>query len=545
MAQKIIGLDIGSYSIKAALFETTFRNYELISVFHSKPLGLEDIDPVDHEVVITENILQLLQKHRVDKASFVTSIPGRQVSSRLLDLPLPAKQISKVLPFELESYVPFELEDIVIDHHVIDAEKTQSLCMAAATQKQNIEKHLELCNHASVDPTFITFDSIALYNLHNQCLRTDLGTYAIVDIGHTQTSICIVSKQKLHFVRTLYTAGMAMTEAVREKLDLTLSQAMEVKEAHGIVELELRPLQSQDLKRLSNGLKTVIDPLFREILQTFHAYKSQMEGRCHPIERVYFCGGSSLIKNLPEYFSSLVNIPSQRLPLFGSNSDEDKKNSKEYMFAGAVAIGLKLAARGKATTDVENIDFRQGEFSYAKDLGDIRDKVLFYGKWAAAVFLVALFQVIFKGQNLSSQLKSAEDRSIQLYSSAFSEDSKPSSSSYAIRKINSKIAELQAKQETLTSGLNQLTALGILQEISEKIPSTIKIDTSTLSIERNKIVLRGSTDSFASVDRIVTTLEKIDGFDRIEKGDIRESAEGDKTFQITILVGGEEKEEEG
>ncbi|MCB0327078.1 MAG: pilus assembly protein PilM [Bdellovibrionales bacterium] len=542
MAQKIIGLDIGSYSIKAALFEASFRNYDLISVFQSKPLQLEDLDPQDHSVVITENILQLFQKHQIEKAHVVSSISGKFVSARFLDLPLPAKQIQKILPFELESYVPFELDDILIDHHLIQGEKTRSLTIAAATQKEVVEKHLELCHQAQIDPSFVSFDSISLYNLHHHCLHTETGTYALVDIGHTQSSICIVSNGKLHFVRTLYTAGYAMTEAIKQGLDLTTSQASEVKHNHGIVELEHRRLQSDDLKRLSKAIKTVIDPLFREIMQTFHAYKSQVDEHSQSIEKVYFCGGSSLIKNLPEYFTSLVNIPAKRLPLFGDTT-ESNKNPGEPIFAQAVGIGLKLAARGKAQGQLESVDFRQGDYAFAKDLGDLKDKVVFYATWVAVVFVFALLQVIFHGQSLKHALENQEGKSIALYQSIFPDERKPSRSSSAFRALSGKMSELQAKQETLTSGLNQLTALGILQQISTSLPEAIKLDTTTLSIERNKIVLRGETDSFASVDKIVSIFENIEGFDRIEKGDIRENSEGGKSFQITIVVG--EKSDEG
>ncbi|MEZ4845886.1 MAG: hypothetical protein R2877_02655 [Bdellovibrionota bacterium] len=68
MAQKILGLDIGSHSIKAALFDTAFRVYTLTDLFQSAPLHLDEAPPEEHDIIITESIQQMLQKqHRHQK----------------------------------------------------------------------------------------------------------------------------------------------------------------------------------------------------------------------------------------------------------------------------------------------------------------------------------------------------------------------------------------------------------------------------------------------------------------------------------------------
>ena len=121
MLQKILGLDIGSYSIKAALFETTFRSYELTDLFESAPFAADELAPEDRPVVITEAILRLLQDHSIAAPTVVTAISGMGVSTRILTLPLPARQVSRVLPFELEPFLPFDLDEIIVDHHLISS----------------------------------------------------------------------------------------------------------------------------------------------------------------------------------------------------------------------------------------------------------------------------------------------------------------------------------------------------------------------------------------------------------------------------------------
>ncbi|MEZ4845887.1 MAG: pilus assembly protein PilM [Bdellovibrionota bacterium] len=101
----------------------------------------------------------------------------------MLKLPLPPKQLSKVLPFEIENYIPFPLEDLIIDHHIIQSSKTETVCLAAAAQKNIIEHHIHLLGKVGIQPSFITFDTPLLYNL-NQLIGGSVKTYAIIDLGY-------------------------------------------------------------------------------------------------------------------------------------------------------------------------------------------------------------------------------------------------------------------------------------------------------------------------------------------------------------------------
>jgi hypothetical protein len=123
-------------------------------------------------------------------------------------------------------------------------------------------------------------------------------------------------------------------------------------------------------------------------------------------------------------------------------------------------------------------------------------------------------------------------------------DDKSKTSKAAIKKLETKVQEIQQKQDVLTSGLNKTTALGVLRQLSVLILNDVQIDTKELSIEGNKITLRGDTDTFASVDKIVAYVQAFPEFSRVEKGDIRDTPEGKKSFQMTILVGEDGKDKD-
>lgn len=548
MPQNVLGLDIGSFSIKAALFDTTFRSYALTDLFESPPLQADEIDAAERPVVITEAILRLLKENHLRPSTIVTALSGLTVSTRTLTLPLPEKQVPKVLPFELESFLPFDLEEIVVDHHTIFASKNSTTVLAAAVKKTVIADHLALLRGAGLEPAFVGLDSLFLYNLNQLTLKDDPSTYAIIDLGHQKTSICIVSNHRIQLVRTLFTAGHAITESVRTHLDLTLPQASEAKHSHSIVEIEGHPLRSDDLKRLSAAIQKVLDPLIVEILQTFQSYRAQRreaeEEKSQLVQNLYLCGGSSLTRNLPEYFAARTGLPTSRLTLFPENSPGAKSSSaRDPVLAPAVALGLRAAVRGASAKRVATVNFRKGDFAFARDLSPLKEKAFFFGKWVAVLFLAALLHVGIKYNNLAHQ-RSQIDKVILQEVRKIIPDAKnpPKKASEALKLLKERIASYREKQEILTAGLNDMTALGVLREVSSRIPPEVLLDTQELSIDRNRVTLRGFTDSFASVDRVVAALKQHPLFQRIETGDIREATEGKKAFQITVTIGKEAPE---
>ncbi|MEZ4845888.1 MAG: hypothetical protein R2877_02665 [Bdellovibrionota bacterium] len=335
-------------------------------------------------------------------------------------------------------------------------------------------------------------------------------------------------------------------EAIRNDMNLTLNKPdSEVKEKHGILELDNQPLRSGDLQRLSTSIKSVIESAFPRNLP-IHASvpftrlipeDSQRNNTfCSAEERLFFAPAV-------EYFTQLINIPSQRLHLLEDQDPERASRPKEPLFATAVGIGMKVSARGKNAALIESINFRKGIFAFNKSLGDFEDKLWFIGKWVLVIFAVAFLQLLFRNYNLRHENSVVEKAAISEVKKIIPDD-KSKSGKAALKKLETKIQELQQKQEVLTAGLNRTTALGILRQLSVLITEDIRVDTKELSIERNKITMRGDTDAFSSVDRIVTSLQTFPEFTRVEKGDVRDTSDGKKSFQLTILVG-EEGEEKG
>lgn len=538
MAEKILSLDVGHYSVKAALFEATFRDYTLVDLYESNPLGLENIDPTEHDTVIREAISRIIRDNNIQASTYISALSGMLCSVYSLHLPLPSAQIAKVLPFELENYISREIEDLTIDHYVQKAEKTSTKLLAAAIPSTFIEAHLDNLRSAEVDPVGLGLASASIFNTsfyHGCKLETNHGL--IIDIGHKQTSLCFFKDGRIVFIRTVLGGGEMLDTGIRKDLDLTLEQAREVKHEHGLLPLKGQQMRSQDLDKLSTSIKNAMGPVVQKIQQSVALYMTnhldQAENEAREIEKVFLVGGTSCLQHLPEFMEENLGLPCERLDILADEHLIDQS----CKFATAIGVAMKAAVRGEALKKVTNFDFRKGPFAFAKDLSGLKNILLFFAKWVLVIFMVGICAQGVRYFQLKSQLDMEEKKALSTFKRVASDlNRNPKSSAAALRMMQGHLGDYRNKQEILTAGLNDQTALGVLLEISQLIPQTIPLDAQEMSIDQNKITLRAQTDSFESIDRIVSAIKSKDAFQNIDLGDRREATDGKKAFTLTITI---------
>ncbi len=551
MGQYVLGLDLGGYSIKASLFETTFSNYELVNLFESSPLYVEDLSEEEKDKVYVSALKKLIEGNKLLPDVIVYGLPGNIISTRILHFPISdEKKIARILPMEFESHVPFPLDTIVLDYHLVQKGKEGATVIACAVQKEQLARHLALLNSCGIDPRIVDIDSLSLYNLLNISDLDPDGTYAFIDIGHFKTSLCITKEGKAHFIRTMSTAGLAITNSIRYEFDLIYKQAERLKHKHGIIELENQSLPSSQMRKISNAIRKAIDPLIQDIIQSIHAFQAgshSLGGEKQKIDKIFLTGGSSLLPNIGGYIQQISNIPVENFSGFSDKPELKKRlGPKESFFHQAVALGLRSALRGSRRQKLSRLNFRKDEFAVKQETEVIVKTAKKYAIWTAVLLLCFFINIGVRHHILSQRLKKTEKQIIQLFHNtvkSFPKNQKISASK-AVRIMQAKLNENLKRYEVLTAGLKGVTALEILKAISEKMPKDVTVDISRLNISGGKVFLRGETNSFASVDKIVTALSSYKYFTDVQKGEVKDApTPGKKSFSLSMRISTDDVED--
>src|SRR3972149_10692850 len=225
MSRKILGLDIGSYSIKAVLIKEGFGKVEPVSFIEKRLINGGDI-----RGDVQGLIRSIFQEGPLNPDIVVSSVAGNNVSVHYLQIPFSDEsKISRVVPNEVENLIPFHLEDMVIDQFILSKGNGakpnggSSVCVALI-KKQTLQGHIDTLKEASVDTKVIELESLAFYHAFMQWYKTE-DTVALLDIGAERSNLCIVSKGKPALVRTFVRGGNSVTAAIRDACGGSMEEA--------------------------------------------------------------------------------------------------------------------------------------------------------------------------------------------------------------------------------------------------------------------------------------------------------------------------------
>ncbi|UCD85945.1 MAG: type IV pilus assembly protein PilM [Deltaproteobacteria bacterium] len=519
MPKTIIGLDIGSHSIKAARLQGSIRSFE-IDAFYEKIIPRESEYP--SEEVIIDTLREMVSEGEMGGYTFITSLPGNRLFARIISLPFTdEKKIEQVVDFEVEGDLPFPLEELVVDYHILQKKEKESRILVSAVEKEFFKNYLSVLATAGIDPRIVDIDSLALFNLSQiitagndkeKCL-------SIIDFGASKTSICIFNNGQVFFVRTIPLAGDSITREVQKDFGLSFAQAEEIKLHNG-------ELSQDEKERLSMIIRKVVGQLLQEISQTFYHFGEMNIKR---VDEVFICGGTSNLLNLPEYLTEKLGIEVKKLKVVKEIPNSLTRTSElDSISPQSIALALREVSRA----NVSQINFRKGEFSFRKAIKEIQGSLIFTGVMAFVILFLASFSFFSRYYQTNSQYQELQKETNAIFAETFPGEVKIVD---PVRQMQSKIEEMERKIGY--SSENAEPILDFLQEICERIPNEIKIDVEDLLIDFEQIRMKGKTESIEAVDIIKNELSKNERFKKVEVKDTRRGIdESIFNFQINISL---------
>lgn len=532
MPQKILGLDIGTYSIKVAEVERGFKSFDLVH-FYERPVQYNDVLTVEES--LTAAIQAVLEDNGLAWDEIVCAIPGSKIATRLITLPFGnMRKIDQTVEFELEEFIPFSLDQVVFDYNATIINKNLSKVMVAYSSKADFVKHLTVLNNAGVDPRIICVEGAELINLMYFGLVPPEGSYAIIDVGHTKTTVTIGKGKKLILTRTIPIAGKKINDVIHSRLHIPIDEAARLKVEAGHLSAEDETQVDELTKGINESIKTVIDELLIHVRQTFFSYRDE-EGEY--VSGIYLCGGTSRLPGLDTYFSYKLR---QNVTFLDCTDFHFSKLDKTEVHPNVVAQALALALRGLSMGGGTGINFRSGEFAYkgnVKKLGGGARQAA-----TAAVLIIFLGSLYFTMQYCALNKKTqriTEDIATVITQAL------PDVQKQAIRSPQSGLALLKGKKAEIDEKINKLkdalgvSSLDILKEISSRFPprADITVDIENLTVNKNLIKLDGRTTSFEAVDKIASSLETSEMFKNVAKGNVRKGVQGEIKFDMTMEMG--------
>jgi type IV pilus assembly protein PilM len=340
----LIGLDIGSSSIKVCQVEKKQKRY------HLKSFGLANLPPsaishgtIKEPAVIAGILKSLLANLNLNSPEVVFALSGHSVIVKQITLPLlTEKELAQSLPFEAKQHIPFELSEVNLDFHIVGPAREDPDFMSVllvAAKKEVLGDYLEVLNLSGLEAVVVDVAAFALANAYEANYALDAQPVALIDLGAGQTTLMVVHQDGPIYTREISMGGSQLTETIQALGHLSFEEAEKLK-LQGNREddhlEQLAPAFLETLRSWSLEIKRALDFLITS------------DPSSKPFKLV-LSGGSSLLPGFSDLLSEEMQLPAEFLNPFAQVQLDPAGIDPNYLRAvgpqAAIAFGLSIRHR--------------------------------------------------------------------------------------------------------------------------------------------------------------------------------------------------------
>ncbi len=318
-----IGIDIGSFSVKLIELEDKRGRYSLVRC------GLNPVVNGDTRSALE----QFISKGRLPSRRVNISISGSSAIVRYIEMPpMKKEELRSAIKFEASKYLPFDINDCIIDCAMLDRTSSGSQrVLLAAVKKNEVDRLLGLFKELGLEVNVIDIDSFALVNSFNRAMGKKDGneTCALINLGARFSNMNIIMKGDIYFTRDVLWGGMDITERIKSAMGINLDEAEALKQ---------RPAEKR--QDVVNVTAPVLERFTSQIRMSFDYFESQF-GKV--IEGLYISGGSSYLFNIVDFLKENLGVNvAMWNPFEGISILEKSEDLETWPAIFAVALGLAL-----------------------------------------------------------------------------------------------------------------------------------------------------------------------------------------------------------
>ena len=336
----LVGLDIGSRSLKAAEISDSKRGREL------KRFGMTDIPhgaiedgTINDPESVAEAIRQLFKGYNIKERNVAISIGGYSVIVKKIAVQtMDEEQLQETIHFEAEQYIPFDISDVNLDFQILGPNETnpnQMNVFLVAAKKEMVDDYYNLANLAGLNPCIIDVEAFALQNAYEISYDVRDDNIALIDIGASKTSLNILKGNNSVFMRDVSLGCSQINQKVISLVDCSFDEAENLKFGDNTDRLS-----AEDLKGIISSVVADWCTEIRRALDFFYSTYPDDQ-----IKRIILSGGGASIKEFRELLGVEASAEVETINPFRGIYVDDRFDSefiKQIAPQAAITMGLAL-----------------------------------------------------------------------------------------------------------------------------------------------------------------------------------------------------------
>ncbi|MBC5824649.1 MAG: type IV pilus assembly protein PilM [Candidatus Eremiobacteraeota bacterium] len=312
-AQRYIGIDFGSFELKAVQFAPSPRGPLLEHVYKvPTPANAIKDGVITDPPLIGEALRQMIADGAFTAKRTVSAVAGPTVVVRQVTMPaMNERELLSSTKYEAERFLPYSVEEAQIDAKILgrsdDGQNMDVLIVSA--QKDLVISQMAALAYVSLSPAVIEVEP---FSLVRAMLAPDDAAFeqniAIINVGASSTSINITKGGFVPFTRNVPIGGNAITKAIATGLNVSLEEAEKMKREKAAIlsQRDSEPV-APTVTRIFNVITPPLTELVTEIHKSLDYFRTRFRGEV--IESVILGGGTARLASLDAFLSHELALP--------------------------------------------------------------------------------------------------------------------------------------------------------------------------------------------------------------------------------------------
>lgn len=471
MPRTIIGLDISEDTVAAVQVKSLMQGYQVTAC---------TAVPITEAGGISVAMRAAFEAIDPKGAACNSVIGDGHVSFRNLSMPfVDRKKIRQTLGYELETMMATPMDKHLVDFIEVDSSGSQMDLIAATVSREYIAEHLSHFTSLGIEPEVLDVRNLPLaIQILRQPDTPENGM--LLYLGSQKCAVLLFRGGKIVLVRSLpfkaeWLAAVASQAAKREK--------------------EEAPLDTP-------AYKAALFAVCKLINLTLHGFQVETGTGFMP-EKVLITGPGGLIKETAEIVSNELALPAVLLKLPEITDNIRLSEPLAGVYNPALmdnALGLAVRESKKA----QGFNFRREEFQLRTQLVRVKKELIHAAIFLTIIVTLLAVKWVVDYQDLHKRSADLDSQIRGIFSQTFPQ---VTNIVEPLVQMNNKINELKNSSGSVPGMNTGKTVLEILNDISERIPKTLEIKVDRMVIDQDTIQMRGTTDTFNTVDAIKKGLE--------------------------------------
>jgi type IV pilus assembly protein PilM len=334
----MFGLDVGSSAVKALQLKAAPDGGYALSALGIAPLPPEAIadGTIKDPATVSAAIKDAVARAGITGTEAAISICGRELIIKKVQIPaVPPKELHDAVQLEAEHHIPFAIDEVFIDYHVVGESGGNLDLILVAVKKTKVMEYFTVVEEAGFTPVIVDVDSFALSNQFEVNVGVEAEeAVALIDIGASVMKTNVMRNGASIFARDIPFGGNQYTQAIASRLGVPFEQAEAAK---------LGRDPRVEWESLSPAVEEVSHELSLEVQRTFDYFASTAESE--RIGKIVLSGGCAQVPGLTDYLASNWGIPVELARPFDRVAVAEAYADEVHTAGSALAVAVGLGMR--------------------------------------------------------------------------------------------------------------------------------------------------------------------------------------------------------